>query len=249
MSIMENILNMSIEEMHNALKEKKILPSDLVKASIEKAKEKNIRIIMDLVCNHTSTEHIWFKEAIKDKNSKYHDYYIFRDKPDNKKSSFGGSAWCYVPSLDQYYFHYFAESQADLNWANPELRKEIANICNFWLSKGCGGFRLDAIELISKDIEKGILIDGKKYQVQYQAHFLPSGIDVSDFEFEKLKDLTEEKIQELTVEEQLLIMEKVLRLAKLSCVWFQIGDSSGGGYIICMYYTNPNNDPRNGEDL
>ena len=121
---------------------------------VQKAKEKNIRIIMDLVCNHTSTEHIWFKEAIKDKNSKYHDYYIFRDKPDNKKSSFGGSAWCYVPSLDQYYFHYFAESQADLNWANPELRKEIANICNFWLSKGCGGFRLDAIELISKDIEK-----------------------------------------------------------------------------------------------
>lgn len=101
----------------------------------------------------------------------------------------------------------------------------------------------------SEDIEKGILIDGKKYQVQYQAHFLPSGIDVSDFEFEKLKDLTEEKIQELTEEEQLLIMEKVLRLAKLSCVWFQIGDSSGGGYIICMYYTNPNNDPRNGADL
>jgi hypothetical protein len=68
-------------------------------------------------------------------------------------------------------------------------------------------------------------------------------------DIQKLKDLTKEKIQELTEEEQLLIMEKVLRLAKLSCVWFQIGDSSGGGYIICMYYTNPNNDPRNGADL
>ncbi len=100
----------------------------------------------------------------------------------------------------------------------------------------------------SEDIEKGILIEGK----EYQAHFLPSGEpDASDyFEIDKkLKDLTEEKIQELTEEEQLLIMEKVLRLAKLSCVWFQIGDSSGGGYIICMYYVNKNNDPRNGADL
>ena len=97
----------------------------------------------------------------------------------------------------------------------------------------------------SEDIEKRILIDGKTYQ----AHFLPRGTDVSDFEFEKLNDLTKEKIQKLTVEEQLFIVEKVKRLAQLSCVWFQIEDSSGGGYIICMYYTNPNNDPRNGADL
>lgn len=127
---------------------------------LKEAKKRNIKILMDLVCNHTSIEHKWFKEAIKDKNSKYHDFYIFKDKPDDKKSSFGGSAWCYVPSLDEYYYHYFDESQADLNWANPELRQEIANICKFWLDKGCGGFRLDAIELISKDLDKNIFANG-----------------------------------------------------------------------------------------
>ena len=127
---------------------------------LAEAKKRNIKILMDLVCNHTSTEHIWFKEAIKDKNSKYHDFYIFKDKPDDKKSSFGGSAWCYVPSLNEYYYHYFDESQADLNWANPELRKEVANICKFWLDKGCGGFRLDAIELISKDLENNVFANG-----------------------------------------------------------------------------------------
>ena len=128
---------------------------------LAEAKKRNIYIIMDLVCNHTSITHKWFQEAIKDKNSKYHDYYIFKDQPDNKKSSFGGSAWSYVPSINQYYYHYFDQSQADLNWANQELRKEVANICKFWLDKGCKGFRLDAIELISKDLEKNIIANGE----------------------------------------------------------------------------------------
>lgn len=127
---------------------------------VKEAKKRNIKIVMDLVCNHTSIEHEWFLKAIKDKNSKYHDYYLFKDKADDKKSSFGGSAWCYVESLNQYYYHYFDKSQADLNWKNPELRKEVANICKFWLDKGCGGFRLDAIELISKDLEKNIIANG-----------------------------------------------------------------------------------------
>jgi len=127
---------------------------------LEEAKKRNIYIIMDLVCNHTSTEHFWFKEAIKDKNSKYHDFYIFRKEKDDKKSSFGGSAWKYVEELDEYYYHYFDESQADLNWANPNLREEVAKICKFWLDKGCKGFRLDAIELISKDIDKNIIANG-----------------------------------------------------------------------------------------
>ena len=126
------------------------------------AKKRGIKIIMDLVCNHTSTEHPWFKEAIKDKNSKYHDFYMFRKNPDDKKSSFGGSAWCYVPSLDEYYYHYFDESQADLNWSNPEVRKEVANIVKFWLDKGCGGFRLDAIELIGKELEENIICNGPR---------------------------------------------------------------------------------------
>ena len=84
---------------------------------VVEAKKRNIRIIMDLVCNHTSIEHPWFKEAISDPKSKYHDFYMFRKQPDDKRSSFGGSAWCYVPELDEYYYHYFDVSQADLNWA------------------------------------------------------------------------------------------------------------------------------------
>ena len=127
---------------------------------VSEAKKRNIYIIMDLVCNHTSTEHPWFKEAIKDKNSKYHDFYFFRKTPDDKRSSFGGSAWKYVPELEEYYYHYFDESQADLNWANSEVRKEVANIVKFWLDKGCRGFRLDAIELIGKDLENNIIANG-----------------------------------------------------------------------------------------
>ena len=127
---------------------------------IVESKKRNIKIIMDLVCNHTSTEHPWFKEAIKDPNSKFHDYYFFRKKPDDKKSSFGGSAWCYVKEIDEYYYHYFDESQADLNWANEEVRKEVSNIVKFWMEKGCGGFRLDAIELIGKDLEQNIICNG-----------------------------------------------------------------------------------------
>lgn len=129
---------------------------------VVEAKKRNIRIIMDLVANHTSIEHPWFKEAISNPNSKYHDFYYFRKEPDDKRSSFGGSAWCYVPSLDEYYYHYFDVSQADLNWANPEVRKEVANIVKFWLDKGCGGFRLDAIELIGKEIENNIICNGPR---------------------------------------------------------------------------------------
>lgn len=131
---------------------------------IVEAKKRNIRIIMDLVANHTSIEHPWFKEAISNPNSKYHDFYYFRkaNEIDDKRSSFGGSAWCYVPELDEYYYHYFDVSQADLNWANPEVRKEVANIVKFWLDKGCGGFRLDAIELIGKELENNIICNGPR---------------------------------------------------------------------------------------
>ena len=129
---------------------------------VVKARERNIKIIMDLVCNHTSTEHPWFKEAISNPNSIYHDFYMFRKQPDDKRSSFGGSAWCYVPELDEYYYHYFDVSQADLNWANPLVRKEVANIVKFWLDKGCGGFRLDAIELIGKELEENIICNGPR---------------------------------------------------------------------------------------
>lgn len=129
---------------------------------IQEAKKRDIKIIMDLITNHTSTEHEWFKKAISSKDNEYQDFYIFEDKPDETRSVFGGSAWEYIPTLDKYYFHYFAVEQADLNWKNPKVREEVCKIINFWLERGVGGFRLDAIELIGKELEKGITANGPK---------------------------------------------------------------------------------------
>ncbi|KAE9624191.1 alpha,alpha-phosphotrehalase [Aeromonas veronii] len=116
----------------------------------------DIRIVMDIVVNHTSTEHAWFKSALGDKNSPYRDYYIWRDPvdggvPNNWQSKFGGSAWELDELTGQYYLHLFAREQADLNWENPTVRAEVKNIIHFWAKKGVDGFRLDVINLISKD--------------------------------------------------------------------------------------------------
>ncbi|MFR4998255.1 alpha,alpha-phosphotrehalase [Clostridium paraputrificum] len=137
---------------------------------IEKAKAKDINIMLDLVFNHTSTEHIWFKKAI-DGDKKYKDYYIFkkgREKgipPTNWESKFGGSAWEYVEKFDEYYLHLFDKTQADLNWDNQEVRNEIIDIIKFWMSKGIKGFRLDVINLISKPrvFEDDNLGDGRRF--------------------------------------------------------------------------------------
>lgn len=120
------------------------------------AHERDIRIVMDIVVNHTSTEHAWFKSALGDKNSPYRDYYIWQDPvaggvPNNWQSKFGGSAWELDQATDQYYLHLFAREQADLNWENPAVRAEVKNIIHFWAKKGVDGFRLDVINLISKD--------------------------------------------------------------------------------------------------
>ncbi|EKP0309744.1 alpha,alpha-phosphotrehalase [Aeromonas veronii] len=120
------------------------------------AHARDIRIVMDIVVNHTSTEHAWFKSAMGDKNSPYRDYYIWRDPvdggvPNNWQSKFGGSAWVLDPATGQYYLHLFAREQADLNWENPAVRAEVKNIIHFWAKKGVDGFRLDVINLISKD--------------------------------------------------------------------------------------------------
>jgi len=118
---------------------------------LDKFHEENIKVIMDLVINHTSSEHHWFKEAIKNKNSKYHDYYIFKDKPNNWTSFFGGSTWEYNKATNEYYFHAFDVGQPDLNWESSALRKEIKDIIRFWLDLGVDGFRLDTINLLSKN--------------------------------------------------------------------------------------------------
>lgn len=129
---------------------------DDFEALLAAAHARDIRIVMDIVVNHTSTEHAWFKSALGDKNSPYRDYYIWRDPvdggvPNNWQSKFGGSAWELDPATGQYYLHLFAREQADLNWENPAVRAEVKKIIHFWANKGVDGFRLDVINLISKD--------------------------------------------------------------------------------------------------
>ncbi|MFQ9924227.1 MAG: alpha-glucosidase [Beduini sp.] len=123
---------------------------------IQEAKKKNIKIIMDLVINHTSDEHPWFKEAIANPDSPYRDYYIFKSAKDNKeptnwRSVFGGSVWKKVEGTNDYYFHAFSQRQPDLNWENPQMRQDLYKMINWWLEKGIAGFRVDAINFIKKD--------------------------------------------------------------------------------------------------
>lgn len=134
---------------------------------IAKAKEKNIYLMLDMVFNHTSTEHEWFKKALAG-DSYYKDFYFFRENqgkiPTNWESKFGGPAWEYIEEMDEYYLHLFDKSQADLNWENPEVRKELIKVLNFWLEKGIRGFRFDVINLISKDkFEDDFEGDGRRF--------------------------------------------------------------------------------------
>ena len=123
---------------------------------IAKAHENGIRVVMDMVINHTSDMHPWFLEARKSKDNPKHDYYLWVDPPadgslpNNWQSHFSGPAWKYVEECGQYYLHIFSSGQPDLNWENPELREELKKILVFWLDKGIDGFRLDTINFISK---------------------------------------------------------------------------------------------------
>ena len=134
---------------------------------ISEAKARNIGIIVDLVLNHSSDEHPWFKEARKSKDNPYHDYYIFKDGvegelPNDMCSVFGGPAWEWVPELGQYFFHQFSPKQPDLNWENPKVRKEIYDMINWWIDKGVEGFRLDVIDQIAKEPDHHITINGPR---------------------------------------------------------------------------------------
>lgn len=122
---------------------------------IAQAGRRGIKIILDLVINHTSDEHPWFQAALKNPGSKFHDYYIFKDGPkemNNWRSVFGGSVWERVNGRDEYYFHAFGKKQPDLNWENKELRDTLYDMVNWWLEKGIAGFRIDAITFIKKDL-------------------------------------------------------------------------------------------------
>ena len=134
---------------------------------LKEANEKGIKILMDLVVNHTSDEHKWFIEAKKSKDNKFRDYYIWRDpvnghEPNNLGSCFSGSAWQYDETTDQYYLHLFRKKQHDLNWENENVRSEVYKMMNFWIDKGIGGFRMDVIDLIGKVPDEMITGNGPK---------------------------------------------------------------------------------------
>lgn len=124
---------------------------------LQKLHAANLKLIMDLVVNHTSSQHAWFQASKQDRTNPYADFYIWKDPnpdgtpPTNWGSSFGGSTWEYVPQRQQYYLHLFAKEQPDLNWENTRVRQEVYKIMRFWLDKGVDGFRMDVISLLSKD--------------------------------------------------------------------------------------------------
>ena len=117
--------------------------------------QRGIRLMMDLVVNHTSDEHEWFKQARSARTNPYHDYYIWHDpvggrEPTNWEAAFSGSAWTFNEVTGEYYLHMFSKKQPDLNWENPKVRQEVYELMHFWLKKGVGGFRMDVINMISK---------------------------------------------------------------------------------------------------
>ena len=149
---------------------------------ISEAEKRGIKIILDLVINHTSDEHEWFLEALRNPESKYRNYYIFKRgenglPPTNWRSHFGGSAWEKVEGEtdengnEMYYLHLFSKKQPDLNWENPEVREELYKMVNYWLEKGIAGFRVDAINSIKKDARYLNLpvdgADGFAYSIKY----------------------------------------------------------------------------------
>lgn len=135
-------------------------------ALIAAARARGIGIVMDLVVNHTSDQHDWFRQALADPSGPYRDFYIWRDPapdggpPSSMKAYFGGSAWERDPASGQYYLHLFTPEQPDLNWQNQALREAIWEMMTWWLDRGIAGFRMDVIDLIGKDVDAGIMEEG-----------------------------------------------------------------------------------------
>lgn len=134
---------------------------------IAEGRKRDIGIIMDLVLNHCSDQHRWFREALKGRENPYHDFFIWRDgepdcPPNDMRATFGGSAWTYAPEVGRWYFHQFAVEQPDLNWENPAMRQELYRTIRFWVDKGVAGFRLDVIDQIGKDADRQITCNGPR---------------------------------------------------------------------------------------
>ncbi|HSF92105.1 MAG TPA: alpha-glucosidase, partial [Paracoccaceae bacterium] len=137
-------------------------------ALLAEAEKRKIGIVMDLVVNHSSDEHAWFQNARSARDSEYRDFYIWRDPapdggaPNDLQSFFGGPAWTFDEATGQYYFHLFDPKQPDLNWENPKLRQAVYDMMNWWFDRGIAGFRMDVIDLIGKDPDRGITADGPR---------------------------------------------------------------------------------------
>ena len=136
-----------------------------MRALIREAKARGIGILLDLVLNHTSDQHRWFRAACESRDNPCHDYYVWRDGepgvlPNEMRAAFGGPAWTYVPAVGQYYFHQFAPQQPDLNWFNPAVRQELYRMIRFWMAEGVEGFRLDVIDQVAKEPDRKITVNG-----------------------------------------------------------------------------------------
>lgn len=161
---------------------------------LEEMHNRGIKLIMDLVVNHSSDEHAWFVESRKSKENKYRDYYIWRDgkdgkEPNNWSSFFSGSAWQFDEATEQYFLHLFSKKQPDLNWENPQLRKEVYDMMTWWLEKGIDGFRMDVINMISK--EEGLpdapSVPGEQYSSGHE--FFMNGPRIHEFLQEMNKEV------------------------------------------------------------
>lgn len=153
---------------------------------LAQAHQRHLKVVMDLVVNHTSDEHEWFQKSRQTPQNKYRDYYIWRDgkdgaEPTNWASTFSGSAWKYDETVGKYYLHLFAEKQPDLNWENDEVRREIYDMMRWWLDKGVDGFRMDVINSISKDqrFPDGKKLPNKKYASGWE--YVSNGPRVHEF--------------------------------------------------------------------
>ncbi|MEK4816695.1 alpha-glucosidase [Macrococcus sp. FSL R5-0951] len=166
---------------------------------------RDMKLILDLVINHTSDEHSWFVESKKSKDNEFRDWYIWKDgkgdkEPNNWASIFEGSAWEYDATTNQYYMHVFSRKQPDLNWENENMRQAIYNMVNWWLDKGIDGFRVDAISHIKKSFDKGDLPGADKlgYAESFEGHMNQPGIQEY---LQELKENTFDKYDIMTVGE------------------------------------------------
>lgn len=159
---------------------------------------RGMKLILDLVLNHTSDQHPWFHESKSSKDNPKRDWYIWRDKPTNWESIFGGPAWTFDPKTNQYYLHLYTKNQVDLNWENPEVRRELYDMIIWWIEKGVDGFRVDAINHLKKDLTDMPNPEGKNYVPAWQKMTNVEGIQ--DF-LKELRDETFAKYDVVTVGE------------------------------------------------